>query len=251
MQLTGNTLLITGGGTGIGRAFAEAFHHLGNKVIIAGRRPAALDAVMAANPGMEAVELDIADPASIDAVAADVRARFPGFNMLINNAGVMMMDDAGGAIDNATAMTMVNTNFLGAVRMSSAFVETLKAQPSAAIVTITSVLGFVPFARAAVYSASKAALHAYIMAQRHRLRDTPVSVIEIIPPRVQVDPDAGTGDVSSIPLARFIDDAMALLGTDAEEIVVDEARSMRANPGPREHEFVTRLNSMLERAHIE
>ena len=113
MKLTGNTIFITGGGSGIGRGLAETFHKLGNKVIISGRRRANLDEVVAANPGMEAVELDVADPISIDTVAARLIADHPDLNVLINNAGIMLPDRAGGRIDDKLLIDTVNTNLVG------------------------------------------------------------------------------------------------------------------------------------------
>src|SRR5271156_2708639 len=107
MKLTGNPIFITGGGSGIGRGLAEALHTLGNKVIIAGRRRSHLDAVVAANPGMEAVQLDITDPKSIYRVAAKLVAEHPDLNVLINNAGIMQPDKAAGEIDDALMVATI------------------------------------------------------------------------------------------------------------------------------------------------
>src|SRR6202795_633422 len=131
MKLSGNTIFITGGGSGIGRGLAEALHKLGNKVIIAGRRRTHLDAVIAANPGIEAVELDITDPASISRVAAKLIAEHPDLNVLINNAGIMQPDASAGKIDDAQMVATITTNLMRPIRMTSALIEHLNGKGDA------------------------------------------------------------------------------------------------------------------------
>lgn len=245
MQMTGNTIFITGGTSGIGRALAEAFHKLGNKVIVAGRRKALLDEVTAANPGIDGIELDIADAADIEQVAARLKRTYPALNVLINNAGIMPFDDAGGAIDDATSRKIIDTNLLGPIRLTSALIEHLKTQPRATVVHNTSILAYVPLATTAVYSATKAALHSYALSQRFMLRDTRVSVQEIAPPWVDTDLIKKSGDPRAMPLDIFIEKTMAGLATDAEEVVVDEVRALRDNPGSGEHALVHGFNLQL------
>jgi uncharacterized oxidoreductase len=243
MKLTGNTIFITGGGSGIGRGLAEALHKLGNKVIISGRRRVQLDAVVAANPGIEAVQLDLADPHSIAAVAARLGADHPELNVLINNAGIMLADDAAGAVDEQTLVSQIETNLLGSIRMSAALVEQLKRQKQATIVYNSSVLAFVPLAPFSVYSATKAALHSYALSQRFQLRNTSVKVQEIAPPYVSTDLIGSADDPRAMPLDRFIESTIAALGSDAEEVLVEEAKPFRSNVGPNEHAFINELNS--------
>jgi len=245
MQLTDNTILITGGTSGIGRGLAEAFHKLGNTVIIAGRRKALLDEVVKANPGMHAVELDIADPAGIRRVAAQLTMDFPDLNVLVNNAGIMPFDDAAGAIDEDTMLSTVTTNLLGPIRMSSALIEHLKRQPRATIINNTSVLAYVPLASTAVYSATKAALHSYTLSQRFMLRDTSVRLQEIAPPWVNTDLIVKSDDPRAMPLAAFIEQTMAALASDKEEVVVESAQPMRNNAGPNEHQLVNEFNAYI------
>ncbi|CAG2153207.1 hypothetical protein LMG31506_04769 [Cupriavidus yeoncheonensis] len=245
MNLTGNTIFITGGGSGIGRGLAEALHKLGNQVIISGRRAERLQATIDANPGMRAVALDITDPADIKAVAARLIADHPGLNVLINNAGIMLPDGADGPVDDELLSATVETNLLGPVRMTSALIEHLKTRDGAVVANVTSVLGFVPMAIAAVYSATKAALHSYTLSQRYLLRDSKVSVIEIAPPWVRTELMNSSEEARAMPLEAFIAGAIEQLGTDANEILVGPAVSMRANPGPGEHAWVNEFNDMM------
>ena len=247
MKLTGNTIFITGGGSGIGRGLAEALHGLGNKVIISGRRKAVLEETTHANPGMAFVELNIEDPASIAAVAEKLVAEYPTLNVLINNAGIMKPDGVHGVVDDAVVSSIVTTNLLGPIRMTSALIEHLKKQPEAAVGYVTSGLAFVPLALTATYSATKAAIHSYVLSQRYLLKGTSVKVLEIAPPYVQTElmGSQQASDPRAMPLKDYIDETIAVLGTDADEVLVERVGMLRNNPGPKEHEFVNKFNDMF------
>ena len=244
MNLTGNTIFITAGGSGIGRGLAEALHKRGNKVIISGRRKGHLDAVVKANPGIEAVELDIADPESIKAVTKNLIAKHPDLNVLINNAGIMEPDRAAGVIDDKSLVSTVTTNILGPIRLTSALIDQLKGHHGV-VVYNTSVLAFVPLAVAAVYSATKAALHSYVLSQRFLLRDSGVRVLEIAPPWVRTELMNSQEAEQAMPLDQFIFEILDALGRDADEILVEAAKPMRANPGPGEHALVNGFNEQM------
>ena len=229
MQMAGNTILVTGGGTGIGRGLAESFHRLGNQVIIAARRREALQAVTGANPGMQAIPLDQADPADIRRFATEVTDRYPELNVLVNNAGIQRVEDltAGGP---GTAEQTVAINLLGPIRLTAALLTSLRAKPHAAIVNVTSGLAFMPSALTPTYCATKAALHSYTQSLRFQLRDTSVQVIEIIPPQVQTALHGGRGfDSRAMPLDDYISETMTLLQTQpqAGEIVAERAKRFR------------------------
>lgn len=242
MKLTGNTIFITGGGSGIGRALAEALHHLGNKVIISGRSKKRLEETIKANPGMSAMELNVQDPASIEGAAKQLIEEFPDLNVLINNAGIIQPDNAAGVINEEVLVSTVATNLLGPIRLTSALIEHLKSKEEAVVINTTSILGFVPLAATAVYSATKAALHTYTLSQRYLLKDTSVKVIEMVPPWVQ----SNNNEPRAMPLAAYIEATIKILGTDTDEVVVEEAKMFRNNPGPNEGVFVTQLNDTMK-----
>jgi len=247
MKLTGNTIFITGGSSGIGRALAEALHGLGNQVIISGRRKGHLAEVTAANPGMQSVELNVEDPASIAAVAAKLIADYPALNVVINNAGIMKPDNADGVLDDAQMASIITTNVMGPIRVTSALIEHLKKQPVATVIYTTSGLAFVPLAFTAVYSATKAAMHSYLMSQRFQLKGTNVKVLELAPPYVQTELMGAemAVDPRAMPLKDFIAETIQVLGTDADEVLVERVKMLRNNPGPNEHAFVNQFNDMM------
>ena len=231
MNIGGNTILITGGGSGIGRALAEAFHKVGNQVVIAGRRETLLHEVTAANPGMEALLLDIQDKDDIAAFARQAVESFPALNVVIHNAGIMRSEAVAAGDFLATAEDTVTTNLLGPIRLTAALLPHLLKQERAAILTVSSGLAFVPLATTPTYSATKAAIHSWSMALREQLKATSVEVIEIAPPYVQTEllgPQQAV-DPAAMPLAEFIAEVMALLESQPEsgEIIVERCKPLR------------------------
>jgi uncharacterized oxidoreductase len=250
MNLKGNTIFITGGGSGIGKALAEALHKLGNKVIISGRRRGRLAQTIEANPGMDSIELDVADPQSIRRVTEELVAKYPALNVLINNAGIMEIDDASTPIDDDLISRTITTNLMGPIRLTSALVEHMKKQESAAILIVSSVLGFTPMAMTAVYSSTKAALHSYSQSLRFKLRNTPVRVLEIIPPWVRTELLNSSEEPRAMPLGEFLQGTIDALATDADEILVPQAKSLRDQQGPQEASFVNSFNEQLEQPSV-
>lgn len=231
MNISGNTILITGGGSGIGRALAEALHKAGNQVVIAGRREALLHEVTSANPGMEALLLDIQDKDDVAAFATQTIESFPALNVVIHNAGIMRSEAIATGDFLATAEDTIATNLLGPIRLTSALLPHLLKQERAAILTVSSGLAFVPLATTPTYSATKAAIHSWSMALREQLKATSVEVIEIAPPYVQTEllgPQQAV-DPAAMPLAEFTAEVMALLESQPSsgEIIVERCKPLR------------------------
>jgi uncharacterized oxidoreductase len=258
MKTTGNTILITGGGSGIGRGLAEAFHKLGNKVIIAGRRRQVLDETVAANPGMTSVVLNIEDAKDIRKVSAQLAKEHPALNVVIHNAGIMRPENLlKQSEDLADAEATIATNLLGPIRLTAALLPLLEKQPRATIMTVTSGLAFVPMAMTPTYNATKAAIHSYTQSLRYQLKSTNIEVLELIPPYVQTElmGSAQAADPRAMPLADFINEVIEILEAqpNASEILVERVKPLRfaAENGQEKYEvfFQNFNNAMASGSH--
>lgn len=252
MKTTNNTILITGGGSGIGRALAEAFHALGNKVIISGRSRKTLDETTAANPGMESLTVDMTDAASIREFSATLAEKYPSLNVLINNAGIMRPEDLTiPEPQSEDAEATILTNLLGPIRLINGLLPHLRKQPAATVINVTSGLAFIPLTATPTYSATKAAVHSYTESLRHQLRETNVEVLELAPPYVATHlmGEHQASDPRAMPLEEFITEVMDILTNqpEAKEVLVKRVEPLRFSfvGGPEKYAGVfTGLNSM-------
>jgi len=230
MNITGNTILITGGGSGIGRGLAEALHALGNQVIIAGRRRQVLDETTAANPGMKSATLNIEDAASILDFAAQMEKEYPALNVVVQNAGIMRTENLK-SLNLADAEAIITTNLLGPIRLTAALLPLLQKQVHSTLMTVTSGLAFIPLTLTPTYCATKAAIHSYTQSLRYQLQDTTVEILELIPPYVQTElmGEHQNTDPRAMPLKDYIADTIEILKTQPTppEICVERVKPLR------------------------
>ncbi|WP_326585209.1 SDR family NAD(P)-dependent oxidoreductase [Streptomyces sp. NBC_00481] len=231
MKMTGNTILISGGTSGIGLGLALRLQEAGNKVIVAGRRKELLDEITAGHPGIDALVLDVADPDSIARARETVAASHPGLNVLVNNAGIQLPESVLDPAGLQVAEDHVATNLLGPIRMTYAFLPLLVGKPDAVVMNVTSALAFVPFPITPTYSATKAALHSFSESLRIQLAgaDAGVQVIEVVPAGVRTTLMGQQDSEQSMPLDDFLTEALDLLREkpDSKELVVEPARFIR------------------------
>lgn len=250
MKISGNTILITGGGSGIGRQFAIAFHKLGNDVIVAGRRQSALDETIADHPGMKSLVMDVSSKSSIQEASEKLLSDYPKLNVLFNNAGVMTPENlVGDTLDASVSETIIDTNLLGPIRLTAQLLPHLRSMPYGAILNVSSGLAFVPLAMTPTYCATKAAIHSYTQSLRYQLRDTAIDVIEVIPPYVATEIMPGsTADPRAMPLDDFIQESMNILESRPEviEVCVDRVGVLRnSGRNGNEIEFFWKFNESL------
>ncbi len=245
MNSTGNTILVTGGTSGIGLGLALRLHQAGNKVIIAGRRQALLDKIVAQHPGIESVLLDVCDPESIQRNSEALKSSHPDLNVLINNAGIMLWEDLANPDNLSTAEDTVTTNLLGTIRMVYAFTPHLISQPSATIINVSSALAFVPLPATPTYSATKAAVHSFTQSLRVQLEHSSVEVIELAPPGVRTSLLGQENDENAMPLDEFLDEIFELLKINPtpHELVVERARPLRFAEATGSHDQVLKMLS--------
>lgn len=248
MKTHGNTILMTGGGSGIGEALAHRFHDRGDTVIIAGRRQEALDRAAKGRERIHTAVLDVEDIAAVDAFVKKIVADFPALNILFNNAGIMKFEDLTVRRDLSDAEATLAINVLGPIRLTNALIDHLVDQPDAAIVNVTSGLAFVPLVAAPTYSATKAAMHSYTVSLRTQLEGK-VEVIELAPPGVQTDLTPGQANRPGyMPLDAFADAVAAQFTQQPtpSEILVDEVMDFRQ--AERRGKFDEMLKMLTKRA---
>ena len=199
MNLSGNTILITGGSAGIGLTFAKKFRELGNEVIVTGRRLDKLEEAAAAIPGLHTIQSDAGSASDIAALASRIRKDFPKLNVLMNNAGILLYKNVAFPDADLEGLTVeLDVNVAGPIRTVSALVDVIKANRGT-IINVSSGLAYVPLTCSPIYSATKAALHSYTVSLRFQLADAGVEVIELMPPAIKTDmtADLKAGGTSS------------------------------------------------------
>jgi short-subunit dehydrogenase involved in D-alanine esterification of teichoic acids len=229
LKPTGNTILITGGTSGIGLGLAQRFLGAGNTVIVAGRRAEQLEKAAAAHPGLKTLQLDVTAPASIARARETVTSDFPELNVLINNAGIQLPEHLLDGDWLGVAENTVATNLLGPIRVIEAFLPHLVSREHAVIINTSSGLASVPLPITPTYNATKAAIASFTESLRVQLADTSVQVIELVPPAVHTTLMGQQDLETAMPLEDFLDEATELLRTqpDAGAIVVGFATALR------------------------
>jgi uncharacterized oxidoreductase len=248
MKIQGNTILITGGGTGIGFALAEAFIKANNEVIICGRRETVLKNAKQKLPHLHIKVCDVSVERQRKALFSWISLNFKDFNMLINNAGIQrMIDFTSGMSNKYIDEDEIDINFKAPVSLCELFIPLLMKQKQAAIVNVSSGLGFCPIAVMPVYCATKAAIHSFTLSLRHQLRNTKVKVFEIIPPMVDTDLDKGGRDEREqeergIPPSDVAAATMNGLAKDEYEIAVGEAEGLKKGALNNPEELFQQMN---------
>jgi uncharacterized oxidoreductase len=233
MNLSGNTIVITGGTSGIGLGMAERFLASGNKVVICGRRSDRLVELARKHPGLATKTCDLADERHRLDLYRWLTVNHPDANVLVNNAGVQFVGAVGSGLDFTRVRQEIETNVVAVLHLSDLLVPFLKDKPGAAILNVSSGLGFVPIAQMSVYCATKAFVHSLTLSMRRSLADKGIEVIEIIPPGVdtelgkerRADPEATHG---GMPIPQFIEALFQGLERRESEIAVGQAVELRA-----------------------
>jgi uncharacterized oxidoreductase len=217
MKLTGNTILVTGGASGIGLALARRFLDAGNTVIACGRREDKLREARERHPGLATRVCDVAQPGHREALIRWAAKEHPAFNVLVNNAGIQRRLRLSDQEDWAATREELAINLEAPIHLTRLALPHLATRADAAVVNVTSGLAFVPLARTPVYSATKAAMHSFTVSLRHQLKDSTIGVIEIVPPAVDTDLGGPGLHTFGVNVDEFADAVFArLAGPEAE-----------------------------------
>ncbi len=232
MKLTGNTIVVTGGTSGIGRELVQRLLERGNRVVTCGRRKDRLDELASRNVGLATFACDVMDEAQRGDFADWVRREHPAANVLINNAGIQLLADLTRPVDVARVRAEVETNLVAPIHFASLFAPILSGKPGAAIVNISSGLAFCPLAFLPVYCATKAAVHSLSLSLRRQVRDLGIAVFEVAPPGVDSELgrerwSPGATSHGGMPVAEFVAAMLSALERDEVEFAVGEAEGMR------------------------
>jgi uncharacterized oxidoreductase len=219
MNFSSSTMLVTGGGSGIGLALARRFHAAGATVAICGRREDRLREASAELPGLVTRVCDVSRPGERRALAQWAVGELPSLNVLVNNAGVQRYPQLSeGEGDWDAIEEEIAINLAAPVHLAVLLVSHLQRQNDPAIVNVTSGLAFTPLARAPIYSATKAALHSFTLSLRHQLAATPIRVVEMAPPAVNTDLGGPGLHTFGVDLDEFADAIVARLASGEPEV---------------------------------
>jgi uncharacterized oxidoreductase len=245
MKLTGNTIFISGGGSGIGLAFAKRFLERGNTVVICGRRAEILAQVKEQFPEIHTHVCDLAEPSAREKMAAWLKSEFPALNVLVNNAGIQRSIDLTQEGDFSRVHTEIAINLEAPIHLSRLLYDQLAGQRDAAVVNVTSGLSFMPLANVPVYCATKAALHSFTLSLRRQLADTSIEVVEVIPPAVDTDLQAPGLHTFGVNVDEFADDVF--LGLERGQLEAAYGTALQASRASREQldAIFDRMNSTL------
>ena len=236
MKLSNRTVLVTGGTSGIGLGIAEAFQRSKSRVIVCGRNREKLSMVKEKFPDITALPCDVGDARQRKKLAAEVLRRFPDLDILVNNAGIQRYIDLKKGYDELkSGEDEIAINFVSVVELTALFIGHLMKRPSAAVINVSSGLGFMPMLNTPIYSATKAAIHTYSLVLRQQLKDTSVKVIEIVPPMVDTDlnkegRDAAHIKFRGISLSEYIPTVIKGLENDADIIFHGDGEKIMTEP---------------------
>ena len=248
MKTTGNTILITGGATGIGFSLAETFVKAGNEVVICGRREDKLKEAKRKLPQLHITVCDLSKESKRKFLYEWVCSNFSDINILVNNAGIQrMIDFKRGVNELYFGEDEIEVNLKACIHLSALFTPLFLQKEEAAIVNVSSGLGFVPIAIMPVYCATKAAVHSFTMSLRHQLRDTSVKVFEVIPPIVDTELDKGARghrgqEDRGIPPVEVAKATMKALESNQYEIPVGMAENLRTGARTNPEQLFQNMN---------